>query len=123
MGQPIENQMCVGNGDHEADLPQWAKAQALDDVVGDILTHGEYPRPTGRANHVCRFDLCEWVTEHYSSGEIIALFTRLITDFSNEAELARLEASDKLEKLLRDELEDDEIVLERADEIFQGREA
>ena len=118
----IENHMTQGNAEHDAETPQWAKAEALDDVIDTILTHGEYPRPTLKANHVCQFDLCDWIIEHYDTYEIATIFTRLLTDFSTEAELARIEASDKLEKLLREELADDDMVAERAEEIIAERE-
>jgi len=111
----IENHMVQGNANHDAELPQEWHDKALDEVIDTVLATGQWPdRTTGaQASHRrVEFDLIEWLYEEYDGSDIARVFLTLLTDFSNDADLLRLNESAKLERKLREYFADSEIVAE-----------
>ena len=93
--------------------------QALDDVVDSILLWGQYPHGTKLGNHRPVFDLREWVNENIDPADLALFYIQQITDYSNEADVRRMDEAAKVEKALREELRDSQIVTDRAIELAE----
>lgn len=96
--------------------------QALDDVVETLMLYAEYPRPifsqrNGFAQRYTLFNLLDWVTEHIDPADLAMFYIQQITDYSIDADDRRMQEADKVEKALREELRDSEIVRDRAIEL------
>jgi len=119
-----ENQMTVGNADHDAEMPQEWLDKALDDVVETVLQDFQYParRRDGTTPRV-QFDLIEFVQDEFDSGDVVRDYLTMLTDFSSDSDLLRLRASENLETALRVHFTDSQIVADRAAEMEREDEA
>jgi hypothetical protein len=120
-----ENQMTVGNANHDAELPQEWRDKALDEVIDVVMMDFQWPkrRSDGSAG-IPVFDLIEWTSENYGPYEMAEIFLQLTTDYTTDADMVRLHASEELERKLREHFEDSEIVRELGSRMMdeEGRE-
>jgi len=97
----------------DIELPQEWRQRALDEVIDTVMSDFQWPRRNrdGTSNRVV-FDLTEWTADNYGPYEIATIFLQLTTDYTTDADMVRLHASEELERKLRAHFEDSEIVTE-----------
>ena len=97
----------------DIELPQEWRQKALDEVIDVVMSDFQWPkrRRDGTSSRVV-FDLTEWTAENYGPYEIATIFLNLTTDYSTDADILRLHASEELERKLREHFKDSEIVTE-----------
>ena len=117
----IENHIVQVNADHDAEIKEEYLRDALDDVVDTVITCGQWPMPSTRpgCQRSPEFVLTDWIEENYDHKHMVALFSRFLSDFSNDFELERMRESDKLEVALREYFEGSDIVREHAEELME----
>lgn len=87
---------------------------ALESVVEDILTFGQYPRPHKGRIRPPDFDLQDWMTEHYDPADLANLAMCAVIDYGNDFAERRLKEYKRLEQRLLDELRDHDFVYDVA---------
>ncbi len=95
--------------------------QALESVVETIMLFGEYPQPRMHVRGILGtpprrrlFDLHDWVIENVDA---VNWYVRMVTEYGSEFDAQRLDETNRIEKLLREELRDSQIVYDKAADI------
>ncbi len=93
--------------------------EALDEIVDDLLLHGQYPG-NAKNKDQRKMLLTDWVADYMDGYEVADFFSRFMTATITQEQIE--DETKNLEKHLRDWLKGEEIVKQRAREIAFERE-